>query len=746
MSIRFACAVLTAAMLAAASLTLRAATPTFWHVASLDDLMQGELEGLAIDTDGRLTLGPAIRPAAATSVPMIWQIVATDDGGLLAGTGNDGKVLRLGADGTLSTAFDAPELQVHALALAPDGGFFAATSPEGKVYRVARDGTSQEFFNPDDKYIWALAVNGQGELFVATGEKGVIYRVGKDGRGVPFYRTSAASVTALAFDAKGNLIAGTSAPGQVLRIDLEARGFVLLDSAYSEVRALRLDSSGAVYAVAVSGGPQDTRPTERPASPEPTQAAPVPSVSTEITITAIGDVSTSAGPTTAPAARTEPRRDTARGAIYRIAPDGLWEVFWEATDDLPYDAAVERDGSLLVATGHKGRLLRLSGDPARVTVVGGTDAQQVTSLARGGDGRLHCGTANPGRIFQIADTRVAQGTYESNVRDAGNVASWGLIRWRASTPPGTSVRLSSRSGNTRTPDETWSPWSAPYTAADGQAISSPKARYLQWRAVLEGAAATPVLTSVTVAYLPRNSRPRVESITVQPPGVVFARPFPTGDPEIAGYDYGGLEARQPAATVSGTSATAAPPLGRRMYQQGLQSFVWKADDEPDDRLQFDVFYRRQGDTAWVPLRRGLSDPILTWDTTSAADGTYTIKVVASDAPSNAPGTALTGERESEAFEVDNTSPEVSVTSVRVADGRTVVGFVVRDGHSPLDRVEYSLDATRWRMVYPADGIADSREEHFEVTMEPAARLPVTIRAVDALNNVGSTVVTAAPER
>jgi hypothetical protein len=138
----------------------------------------------------------------------------------------------------------------------------------------------------------------------------------------------------------------------------------------------------------------------------------------------------------------------------------------------------------------------------------------------------------------------------------------------------------------------------------------------------------------------------------------------------------------------------------------------------------------------------LWDPIFTWDTTSAPDGPYTVKITASDAASNAPGTALTAERESETFEIDNTAPAVEVTAVRAAQGRSVVTFTVRDGHSPLDRVEYSLDATRWRVVYPVDGIADSREERFEITLESGVALPVMIRAVDELNNVGSAVATA----
>jgi hypothetical protein len=69
-------------------------------------------------------------------------------------------------------------------------------------------------------------------------------------------------------------------------------------------------------------------------------------------------------------------------------------------------------------------------------------------------------------------------------------------------------------------------------------------------------------------------------------------------------------------------------------------------------------------------------------------------------------------------------------------------FTVRDDQSAVQRVEYSLDASRWRMVYPKDGIPDSRREEFEVMVddtEPGRS--VIIRATDAMNNVATSVAT-----
>jgi hypothetical protein len=232
---------------------------------------------------------------------------------------------------------------------------------------------------------------------------------------------------------------------------------------------------------------------------------------------------------------------------------------------------------------------------------------------------------------------------------------------------------------------------------------------------------------------------------VHPPGTVFQRPFSTGELEIAGFEDNTSDGRQPVQTPppTGGGTPAAPPspaLGRRVYQKGLQTIVWKADDENDDRLQFDVSYRREGETAWKVLKRGIWDPIFVWDTTSVPDGTYFVKIAASDAPSNSPGAALVGELESVNFDVDNTPPKVEVQPAARNGSRTTIAFTVRDEQSPVQRVEYSTDASRWRLVYPKDGIPDSRREEFEVSLEEAeSGRSVIIRATDAMSNVATAV-------
>jgi outer membrane protein assembly factor BamB len=731
MRIRILRSLIALSVVCAATAWLQAAVPTFWQVSTEPDFMRGDFEDLTVDTYGRLRLGPTTRVLYEATAPFLWAVVTASDGTIYAGSGDEGQVYRIAPGGGGAVFFDADQLTVNALALAPDGALYVGTSPDGRIYKVQPDGTAETFFEPGERYIWSLAVDASGTVYAGTGDGGVIYRIAPDGTGEPFYRTRATHVMTLAFDAEGRLLAGTESPGRVFRIDASGRPFVLLDSPYNEIYRLRVSDACTIYVAAVgsrgAGAPREpARPAGEP-SPAVTSGSASVSVTVSTEVTAVGTTD----PAPAPAGGSR-----GNGAIFRIHRDGAWDLVWESREDTPYDIALEPDGSLVVATGGSGKVFRLAGDPYQPTMIARADAQQVTAVLRGADGGLVLATSNPGRIYQLSPARADRGTYISEVRDAQTVAAWGVIRWVGQTPPGTRVEMATRAGNTRTPDETWSDWSPAYTAADGSPIVSPRARYLQWRAVLVGSRGeSPMLTSVTAAYLPRNMRPRVTSITVHPPGTVFQRPVPA-EPDIAGFDGDLPERRlaQPAQAAAG----AAPALGRRVYQKGLLTIVWRAEDDNRDDLTYDLHYRREGEDSWRTLREGLVEPLFVWDTTTVPNGRYVIRVVASDAPSNTPETALTGSLDSSTFEIDNAPPVIRVTAIRTEGTRTIIAFEVRDEHSPVLKAEYSLDGDQWQVIHPRDGIADSRFEEFELVLEDGlGARGLVLRATDALNNVAT---------
>ena len=116
---------------------------------------------------------------------------------------------------------------------------------------------------------------------------------------------------------------------------------------------------------------------------------------------------------------------------------------------------------------------------------------------------------------------------------------------------------------------------------------------------------------------------------------------------------------------------------------------------------------------------------------------YRVKITASDARGNAPGAALTGERDSTVFDIDNTAPRIEVTARRREGNRVVLPFTVRDAQSPVQRVEIAAGNDQWRVVYPLDGVPDGLVERFEVVLDAGGDAPIIIRATDALRNTVS---------
>ena len=82
--------------------------------------------------------------------------------------------------------------------------------------------------------------------------------------------------------------------------------------------------------------------------------------------------------------------------------------------------------------------------------------------------------------------------------------------------------------------------------------------------------------------------------------------------------------------------------------------------------------------------------------------------------------------------------------MRVDGANTTIVFDVTDADSPVARVEYSRDGgLRWTAIFPKDGIADSKSEHYELTLDGnLGENGITIRASDSMNNTETAHVDA----
>jgi len=91
--------------------------PTFWTIATSTDLLKGTSDGVYVSLSGTLTAGPALTNRLTSTPAQVWSLAQGADGTLWAGTGGDGRVLRLRAGQPEETVFTAPEANVFAVAV-----------------------------------------------------------------------------------------------------------------------------------------------------------------------------------------------------------------------------------------------------------------------------------------------------------------------------------------------------------------------------------------------------------------------------------------------------------------------------------------------------------------------------------------------------------------------------------------------------------------------------------------------------
>jgi hypothetical protein len=698
-----------------------------WEQSKFEELIKGTAKGVAVRSTGGLELAPAFTALSTTPSTYIWSIAADREGNLYAASGSPARVYRITPDGKSTVIFEPQELQVQALVVDKSGVIFAATNPDGKVYKIEHRATSAEkgsgdkksteksapdsgwsssvYFEPGTKYIWDLAVDDSGDLNVATGDHGEIFRVTPKGDHSVFFKSDEAHIRVMAFDSKGNLIAGSDGSGLVYRISPSGEGFVLYSAPKKEITALAIDKTGNIYASGVGEKRGSTTVPSFPSAPISIPSSP----SASSTGSQGGIVITAAPASTSPPSMSFPipGAGAAGGSeIYRIAPDGSPSRVWSSREDIVYTLAFDQRGRLLAGTGNRGHVFAITGDDEFTDLLKAS-ATQVTAFANAPQGGLYASTSNLGKVFLLSAIPESQGSYESDVFDARNFSRWGRAEFRGSG----NVELFARSGNVDNPDRNWSPWEKIDLRKNGM-VSVPPARFIQWKAVLRSGDPAPRVESVTLNYLPKNVAPDFDDVTVQP-GVRYQ-----SLPKPAGTDLTAGTGQQPHFDT--------PP--QTTHDRDSIGVKWSVHDDNDDQMVYSVYYRGDGDTRWLLLKDNLTDKFYSFDASLLPDGGYTIKVVASDAPSHSPEQALTAEKESLRFEVDTTPPQIENLTASVENGKIHVTFRAVDSFSNIKRAEYSVDAGDWQFVEPVGQLSDSKTESydFRVTVPVAKSAPATV--------------------
>jgi hypothetical protein len=698
---------------------------TLWTQRTKADFELGYGSGAAVSSDGAVVLMPKVQATAKLPEDTyVWSCVSDGKQGLYLGTGNAGRIYHQAADGKVSLLFDTKELEVHSLVTDQAGNLYAATSPHGILFKVTPDGKGEPLYKTGEPYLLSLAVGQDGTLYAGSGPNGRIFKITSDGKGTLLCETKEEHVLSLAVDPQGNLLAGTSPNGFVLRITPTGKSSVLLDTSDPSVTAVAAAADGTVYAG------------------------------------------------TAPA-----------GLLYRVSAKGDSHKAYDAPAAI-MALALDGSGNAYAASGSD--IYRVSADDV-VTQFDSDQQGNLLSLATDGQGGLVASSGNPAAVLRVPGN-ASQGSFDSAVRDAGAPARWGRIQWQCQDAKGARVTLQTRTGNSSEPDESWSSWSKPYTQEQGTAILSPPARYLQYRATLEGTKdAAPRLLSVTASYLPDNQPPTVSFSAPQAGDVWSGKQtirWSGSDPDKDSLTYelwdstdGGatwkpiknlksakteettkVEPAKPAPKTDERPKTVEAPTAESLLSEVSKEIEKDKTLSEDDKQLLNSMLpdvvksaieappaksSASGAPASGDASKPLTETSFSWDTSDVPDGEHYLKIQVSDKRSN-PLDALSQEKIVGPVVVSNEKPKLLPRGEpQMTDGVVTLEGTAKSSRLPIVAVSFRVSDGDWSAAAPVDGMFDSPSEGFRLVTEKLAAgdQTIEIRAVDSANNVGTQKVT-----
>ncbi len=666
---------------AAATLTHDAGavgTRTF-DLDTIDEFSGGDLRGVSVSSDGGVRAGWTLGATPLIDSSASFSTLALADGSVLVGTSPSGKVFKVAGDKAALFA-DTGALAVTSLVEGPRGEVYAATIPDGKIFKLTQ-GKAEVFTTlADTSHVWSLAWDkAKRSLFAATGPEGKIFRIEPGGASSVYFRSDETHLVSVAVADDGTVYAGSSGKGLLYKITGPGRASVLYDFPGEEVKGIAFGKGGSVFAIVNDYG-------ELPEVPKRSATT--------------GRVP--AGPSSA--ARPKP----GKGALYRFDAAGRPEKMMHH-DEFHYVAlAVDEAGKPYVGTGAEGRVYSVD-DGHVVTLVADTDERQVGSIGFGRGGPF-LASSDPPTFHRVVAQGGADAVWTSKVFDAGLRAKFGQLAFRATGQ----LEVATRTGNTQTPDATWSAWGNLGPGAPGSlgtsagGVTSPPGRFVQIRARW-GRDPHATLSEVMLPFVTDNVRPIVLEVNAAPKS-------------------GGREGTKEGVQASG---------GEPPKHDSVLKLSWKVENPDNDALRYRVDFRREGQGTWRDvLREGevLTKSEYEWDTLALPEGKYRVRVEASDEAANPPADVQKHVLESEPVLVDNTPPIVRDMTVV---GRRLQAHVV-DGLGPIVRAEVAIDGKLdWRPIGAADGIFDSAEEALDADLAaflPAGSHIVALRVFDAAGN------------
>ena len=709
-----------------------------WSASTGEELAAGTLDGVAIDAGGRVTLAPSLETVWGPDEGIVWAVAPGSGNAAIVALSGPGRVLRVAPGGSAVTLYEVPgEGLVTTMIAHPEGGVVAGLSPSGRVVRIGEAGGESLLAETGSTFVWALARDTEGTLWVGTGLPGRLLRLREGDAPETVFDAGDDPVRCIAARPGGGVVFGTGGRGRVLRVDGKGDVFALWDAIESEIVSLTVDREGRVHALAARGQKQPSSV----AAPRNSQAA-TEAGAMRVVVTARPDdgeekPEAEGQKPSKPAEQAQKFKAPGGGALYRIDPGGDVRELWRTETEMPFALAPGPNDTWLVGTGDQGRIWSVDGK-GDAGILLRVPSNQASAMIARADGHVWIGGTTDARVELLGAGPAPRGVYMTPAIDAGTIADWGRVRWTADLPRGAGVEIQVRSGNTEEPDGTWSSWRRLDEKGDAGTTGLPRARWFQARATLTaGPGGPPLLRRIDVRYQGRNRPPVIQTLDVEPPGIVWMR-----GPVQSSTRRGPLVADDPVAREARTSllrnGIMAGPL-RKAYEAGTRTLSWSASDPDEDRLRYGLEVRREGEARWFPLAAGLEDTFFAWDVRGLPDGHYRVRLTAEDGRDNDAESSLSDRRESRSFLVDNTPPELGAMSVRREEDAWLLRFDATDRSGVVAAAEVALGPAGWTPLAPVDGVADSEKERFELRLGGAGPegVAIRVRVSDEAGNLAS---------
>jgi len=735
-----------------------AVTTKMWANTDPVDLSKGKLQNVSVNSLGRFTLSPGKNKINEIPATYVWSLVADGTDSLFAGTGNPGSIFKVSHDGDVIEYFKTPELHVQALVIDSTGNIYAGTLPHGRIYRVTSKGEGEMFCELPVPYIWDMVSDKSGNIYAATGDNGVIYKITDNGTVSILFDSPSSNILDLVIDNDGIIYASCEPEGLIYKITPNGNASVLYDADEDEIHCLAIDNNGVLYAGTSSGTPPVLRTPAPPAQPEAQLQLLMenfPADPTDVWLNDFlseNDIEAAEPPPMNNAYAENGMREVPAipemNTIYRIDKDGrVRRIF--AVEGFVLCMTIDDNNEILVGTGNKAALFKINTN-YEASMLYGFKESQVLDILSYKDGINYMATGNNANVYQLSKAYSREGTYESVVHDTTYLSSWGCISWKGKTPSQTNITLSTRSGNNRKPDNTWSDWAMGYHS-NGEKIKSPSARFIQYRATLttDNAGITPSLDNVSIAYLPQNQPPVIRRVEVTTP-----RHFAAD--ETGNNNSVNMQQTTPL-SPDDQYLVSSHKNHKTATNEPRKLITWEAEDPNNDRLEFDLEYKSVDESKWKNLKKNVKEVTeFCWNINRIPDGYYQARITACDGLDNPLEFVLKEEAESDSFLIDNTRPVVlNLKTVIESDaidsdgspGYTVtVSGTAKDGMCNITDIQYSIDSGAWQTAFPEDKIFDSPEETFLLTIPyiSSGEHTIVINALDYEGNIGSSRIVFNP--